>query len=128
MKRTNTNTFKAVAYRYLIDCIQDDEAQGMTDRQKVKHINHRVRSELSHVVERQGFTQACRDFLSGLGIGIDFTYPAIVEAAEKMHGCKLTEQEADNVNDKWFDFMGYQLATLCRRVVIDEKDPIPVSK
>ena len=128
MKRTNTNTFKAAAYRYLIDCIQDDEAQGMTDRQKVKHINHRVRSELSHVVERQGFTAACVDMLQGLGIGIDYTWPDIVKAAEKMHGCKLSEKEQETVNEGWFKFMGYQLATLCRRVVIDEKDPIPVSK
>lgn len=128
MKRTNTNEFKAACYRYLIDCMNDDEAASMSDAQKVKHINRRVRAELPHVVERGGFTKACEDWLSGLGMGIDYTNTDIIGAAYAMHGDKpgsWSDKVEERVIDNWFHFMGCKLAELCRRVVIEEKAPIP---
>jgi len=124
MKRTNTNEFRRACYAYLIACIQDDGTEAMTAAQKVVYIDHRVRRELSHVVDRQGFTQACRDFLAGLGIAIDYMNSDTVAAAGRMHGedpATWTAKQRDTVEQGWFEFMGYQLAEMCKRVVIEEK-------
>lgn len=126
MKRTNTNDYKAAVYAYLIDCMNDDEAQGMTPAQKVAWIAQRVRSEMSHVVKSHNLTTACIEWLQGLGMAIDYTYADTVAVAERLHGCKLTDWQRVTVEEQWFHHMGYKLAELIAYVEAGRTKLLPV--
>lgn len=125
MKRTNTNDYKRAVYAYLIDCMNDNEAADMTPAQKVAWIAQRVRSEMSHVVTRQGLQAACTEWLQGLGMAIDYTYSDTVKVAERLHGCTFTDKERESIEQGFFAHMGYKLAELIRYTEAGKVDLLP---
>lgn len=127
MKRTNTNDYRAAVYAYLIDCMNDAEAENMTPADKVRWIAQRVRSEMSHVVARQGLQAACTEWLQGLGMAIDYTHTDTVKVAERLHGCTFTDKERETIEQGWFAHMGYKLAELIAYVEAGKVALLPVA-
>lgn len=130
MKRTSTNNYKAAVYAYLIDCMNDDGAQGMTPAQKVAWIAERVRSEMPHVLKSRSLAAACIEWLQGLGMAIDYTYTDILEAAGRLHGedpAVWTNRQTATIQDQWFAHMGYKLAELIAYVEAGKVALLPVA-
>jgi len=106
---TGSKAFEANVRAYLIGCMQDDEAEGMTSEAKASRIVERIRSEVGYLEAREGKVAMVEHWLSGLGMAIDYTYREILTAAATMHGLKhmdeIPEGKRDQIVNNWFRFM-----------------------
>jgi len=117
MKHTNTNSFNNALKAYLLPIIES-KAEGCeetTTGNPYKWVLDTARKEVGHEFDRHGDQGGLEYWLSGLGMGIDYTYAGIIEAAEKMHACKLTEKEADMMCDRWFGFLAAKILQFSRK-------------
>lgn len=92
--------------QYCIDCIRDEETEGMNDKQKLLHLWDRFQSEAGWKIERVGTFKAFSYWLSGLPIAIDIpTYCDILRLAEIWCLNVKTERKRDKIILGWWDFM-----------------------
>ena len=73
---TTRKKIQPMIRQYIPDCI-DEGLEGedlTTDQAKIKYLRDRFTSEYGWMIERVGKIKACREWLLGLAINIDYTY------------------------------------------------------
>jgi len=118
MKHTNTNEFNAKVKDYLIPIIEDkaqDYKAYLNGKNPFQWIIDTARQEVPHEFQRRGNQAGLAWWLSGLGLNIDYYNAAIVELAEKWHGCRLTEKQAEIVVENWFMFIANKIMQFSRK-------------
>jgi len=117
MKRTNTKHIMQCVEDYLCNAISnDDGAPNTTEtRELFAYAYGRFLAEYGHEIGRRGTEGALSYWLSGLAIGIDYSYCDIIARAEEWHECKLTEKQEDMVCASWFDFLACKFLQISQR-------------
>lgn len=119
MKNTNTKEFKEKVFTYLCDSLYDFEG----DREaRVRRIWEKFQSEFNYPYNRQrtpNLQARVADWLQGLPLNIDFSYVDILARAEEWHECKLTEKQAETIENNWFNFLALKLLQMCKAHGID---------
>jgi len=117
MKRTNTKQFKAGFDAVMVPIIKGyAENYGATvTGNPYKFVIDTARREVPHEFERGGNQKGLEYWLSGCGLlGLPVYYGEIVETAEKMHGEKLTDKQAETVIENWFRFVACKICQYAR--------------
>ena len=118
MKNTNTKEFKDALKAYLMVAIESKAEEYAVDLEGVNPFAWVVsiaKSEIPHEFERRGAQGGLEYWLSGLGLGIAYTYADIIAVSEMLHDCKLSEKEQDLVCDRWFRFLAAKILQFARR-------------
>jgi hypothetical protein len=118
MKHTNTKQFTEALQGYLLPIIEQkaDDLETAIDAEAnpFQWIVDIARSEVGYEFERNGDQEGLAYWLSGLGMNLDYTYCDIIAVSEELHGCKLTEKEADMVCARWFSFIAVKMLQYAR--------------
>lgn len=108
MKNTNTKQFKATVFAYLCDSLYDFEGN---EAERVARILEKFESEYNYPESRKrtpNLQARVAEWLSGLPLNIDYSYPDIKATAESWHECQLTEKQIDRVRENWFNFLAFK--------------------
>lgn len=101
--------------QYCIDCIQDDDTEGMTDDQMLLHLWDRFQKESDWNIKRVGTLKAFAEWLSGLPIHIDFWDCDILRLAELWGQETRTEAQCNKLILGWWDFTANRYLRLIRK-------------
>lgn len=116
MKNTNTNEYKTALKVYLEPIITTAlEERGISTSGNIyKRIVEVARGEVPHEFERNGVRVGMCYWLQGLGMGIDFYNGDIIRVCESLHGCKLSDKEAEKCVENWFGHIAYKIEQFSR--------------
>jgi len=117
MKRTNTKEFRAGFDAVMIPIIKGyAENYGATVTGNLyQFVIDQAKREVAHEFERGGDQKGLEYWLSGCGLlGLPIYNSEIVETAEKMHGEKLTDKQAETVIANWFRFVACKFCQYAR--------------
>jgi hypothetical protein len=103
--------------QYCINCIQDDNTDGMSDNQKILHLWDRFQKEADWDIKRIGTLKAFSEWLSSLPILVDFWDCDVLRLAELWGQSVETERQKDNIIFGWWDFMANRYLRLIRKVI-----------
>ena len=112
MKRTNTKQFKAGFDAVMVPIIKGyAENYGDTIAgNPYQYVIDTAKREVSHEFDRHGTQGGLEYWLSGCGLlGLPVYNSEIVETAEKMHGEKLSDKDAEKVITNWFRFVACKI-------------------
>ena len=76
MVKSSRKQIQPLIRQYILDCI-DEGLEGedlTTDQAKIQYLRDRFASEYSWMIQRVGKIKACREWLLGLALNVDFTY------------------------------------------------------
>lgn len=96
--------------QYILDGI-DEGLEGedlTTDQEKIQYLRDRFNSEYGWMVERVGKIKACREWLLGLALNVDFSY-CDIEQRLKLWGVidgTESEKKLDAELDRYWDRLG----------------------
>ena len=95
---------------YILECISNEYDlinKDLSDDEKINYIFDRFYNEYGFQIDRVGKQQAMSDWLSGLAIGIPYTYSDIIELAISMGSIDESPSEAlqDRVCENYWSFM-----------------------
>ena len=111
MKNTNSKEFKSALKAFLLPMIEE-KAEDYNQPAPEKPFTWLVgiaRNEVPHEFAK-GDWSGMAYWLSGMGLNaLPVYYSDIIEAAEMLHGCKLTDDQAERVCDKWFTFIAAKI-------------------
>ena len=91
MRRTNSKEVKAAVKNYLLEVAQSEEFST------IKDIKEKFISEYGWAIARLGERNACIEWLSGLGVGVDYSYYGIIQLMAEWLDESTEEAE------KWID-------------------------
>lgn len=96
--------------QYILDCIDEglENEDLTTDQEKIKYLRDRFTSEYGWMVERVGKIKACREWLLGLALNVDYIYYNI-EQRLKLWGIidgTESEKKLDAELDLYWDRLG----------------------
>lgn len=118
MLRTNTNVYKARIGAYLLDCIDVDNKEDATPKEKIEDFFKRFNSEFNYDYNAKRFPnrqERVSNYLQGLPIGIDYTYFDILQVAKKLHGCDIPKDKEDKILEHWFNHCAFHLVRLMEK-------------
>ena len=106
LKRTNTNEYKNSIKTFLIDCIDFEECENLSDNDKVDYLFNQYDETFNHDYNIKRISNECdrfADYLAGLPINIPYTYFEILKTAKQLHKTDtLTETEENKIIKNWF--------------------------
>ena len=108
--KTSRKQIQPKIRQYIIDCI-DEGLEGediTTDQAKIKYLRDRFTSEYGWMIERVGKIKACREWLLGLALNVDFSYYDIEQRLKLWGVIDGTEPEKklDAELDRYWDRLG----------------------
>lgn len=124
-RNMNSKAARAVIFRYILDSVQDCEAENMNDAEKTAYLWARFESEYNYANNRKripNLQARVAEWLSGLAIGIAYTNTDIVALAEEWQDCKLSDKQAQRVIDNYFSFMAFKVMQLCKAHITPGSD------
>lgn len=116
-KQRNNKKFGA-QWLYLLDCINSDEKELNTDREKVEYLFKCFEEEFNHPYNKKRYPNTQKrvgEWLSGLPscIGIDFMNYRIIEVGKSWGYCG-TEKKEDAFINNWFNMCAFRLLQLAK--------------
>lgn len=93
--------------QYILDCISEglENEDLTTDQEKIKYLRDRFTSEYGWMILKVGTIKACREWLLGLALNVDFSYYNI-EQHLKLWGVidgTESEKKLDAELDRYWD-------------------------
>ena len=93
--------------QYILDCI-DEGLEGetlTTDQAKIKYLRDRFNSEYGWMVLRVGKLKACREWLQGLALNVDFYY---YDIEKRLESWGITEKShPEFIDGEWAELDRY---------------------
>lgn len=116
MKNTNSKEYKATVREYLTPIVIDKlEACSLpTEGNIFKTVIDCARSEVGHEFARHGEQGGLKEWLQGLGMGIDYMNYRILELAAEWHGCAIPEHKKDAIIDGWWMHIAHKMIQFAR--------------
>ena len=76
MIKSSRKQIQPLIRQYILNCIYEGHYnEELTDEQeKIKYLRDRFASEYSWMIQRVGKIKACREWLLGLALNVDYTY------------------------------------------------------
>lgn len=118
MKNTNSKSFNDNLKAYLAPIIQsraEDYEEPTPPANLYQWAIDTAKKEVGHEFRQHGDQGGLEYWLSGLGLNVDCYYGDIIEAAEKMHGCTLTEKQREMIVERWFNFIAAKILQYARK-------------
>lgn len=110
MIKSSRKQFQPMIRQYILDCINEGlEGEDLTtDQEKIQYLRNRFSSEYGWMIQRVGSLKACREWLLGLALMVDYTYYDI-EQRLKLWGIidgTESEKKLDAELDLYWDRLG----------------------
>lgn len=118
MKNTNTKSFNDALKAYLAPIIKEkaeDYGETTPPANLYQWALDTAKKEVGHEFRQYGDQGGLEYWLSGLGLNVACYYGDIIEAAEKMHECTLTDKEKNMVCARWFNFLAAKILQYARK-------------
>ena len=114
MLRTNTKIYRERIKGYIISCI-DSEDVHLSESDKIPYLMQRFESETRHNIKRYPNDQdRMANWLAGLPFNFDFESHRILEVAQELHGCELTDKQEDTILNNWWNHLAYHILRLAQ--------------
>ena len=120
--KASRNEIQPMIRQYILECI-DEGLEGedlTTDQAKIKYLRDRFNSEYGWMIQRVGTVKACREWLLGLALMVDYTYYDI-EQRLKLWGIidgTESEKKLDAELDRYWDRLA---SAVCYMIDRDHK-------
>lgn len=118
MKNTNTKAFNDNLKAYLAPIIQDhaeDYGEPTPPANLYQWAIDTAKKEVGHAFAQHGDQKGLEYWLSGLALNVACYYSEIIETAEKIHECTLTDKERGMVCERWFNFLAAKMMQYARK-------------
>ena len=107
---TTRKQIQPMIRQYILDCIEEGlEGEDLTTEQaKIKYLRDRFNSEYGWMIQRVGKIKACREWLLGLALMVDYSYYDIekrLKSWEVIDGSE-SEKKLDAELDLYWDRLG----------------------
>ena len=107
---TTRKQIQPMIRQYILDCIDEglENEDLTTDQEKIKYLQDRFNSEYGWMIQRVGKINACREWLLGLALNVDYSYYNI-EQRLKLWGIldgTESEKKLDAELDRYWDRLG----------------------
>ena len=115
MKRTNTNEYKKAFYPLLIEWIDFEGTENNSPQQKLKELYNEFDRCANFPYNLHKFPntqERFKDYLQGLPIAIPFVSSEIIEIAESLHECKLSEKQENTIINNFFNHCAFHYLKL----------------
>ncbi len=115
MKRTNTNDYKNAIEEYIIDCIECEDIELNTPKEKIEHLFNefdRVANFAHNLKKFPNNQERLADYLQGLPFSFEYENYKILELAERLHECKLTEKQEETILSNYWSHIALHLLRL----------------
>ena len=116
MLRTNTKIYRERIKGYIISCI-DSEDVHLSESDKIPYLMQRFRDEFEHPYNLKRYPnrqQRLAEYLMGLPFNFDFQHYKILEVAQELHGCELTDKQEDTILNNWWNHLAYHILRLAQ--------------
>lgn len=115
--RTNTLEYRNNVYQYILDCIDYQETENGTAKDKIKLFFEEFSRCANHPYNLKRFPnnqERIADYLQGLPIAIDYTNYDILQVAKKLHNTseELTTKQENAIIENWFNHIAYMIIKL----------------
>ena len=93
--KASRKQIQPIIRQYILDCIDEglENEELTTDQEKIKYLRDRFNFEYGWMVERVGKIKACREWLLGLALNVDFSYYDIEQRLKLWEIIDGTESE-----------------------------------
>ena len=115
MIKTNTKEYKAKIFKYILECIDSEDENLKTPKQKIDHFFNRFESEFNYKnnqLRHPNFQDRIANYLMGLPFNFEFENYKILQLAEELHDCKLTEKEEDRILSNYWNHLAFKIIQL----------------
>ena len=120
MIKTNTDKYNAKIYKYILECIDSEDIILTTPEEKLDHFFDRFEREYNHrqnIRLYPNFQDRVSAWLSGLAFGSFPCYSdQIIDLAEQLHECKLTDKQQDRILANYWDHLAYKILQLKSKI------------
>ena len=119
MRNTKTKEYKAKIFNYILDCIDSEDIELKTPKEKIDHFFERFESEFNYKNNRlrhPNFQDRIANYLMGLPFNFEFENYKILQLAEELHNCKLTEKEEDKIIEKYWSHLAFKIIQLKKHI------------
>ena len=114
MLKTNTKLYRERIKAYILGCIDSEDVE-LSDSEKIPHLIERFKAEYEHpyIIKRYpNRQQRLAEWLMGLPLNFDFYNYKILEVAQELHGCELTDKQEDTILNNWWNHLAYHILKL----------------
>jgi hypothetical protein len=114
---------KAAVKQYILDAIDFEgyEITATTEAEKLAALDATFRSEYGYMIDRVGYQEAMREWISGLPscFNIEFRNHAIIELGVKWNSipADYTEGQAAKIINNFFHFIAAKTTMMIRKAV-----------
>ena len=111
--RTNTKEYKQKIEEYILSCIESEEEELTTPKQKIEHFFFRFENEYGWQRKFASFQQTIAEYLMGLPFNFAFMNYRILELAKNLHNVsELTEKEEETILKNYWNHLALHLLRL----------------
>ena len=117
MKNTNSKEFNDALKSYLAPIIQA-HAEDYGEPPPANLYQWAIdtaKNEVGHEFSRHGEQKGLEYWLSGMALNVACYYCDIIETAEKLHGCTLTDKQKETVCEMWFSLLAAKMMQYARK-------------
>ena len=118
MKNTNSKEFNDALKSYLAPIIQahaEDYGEPTPPANLYQWAIDTAKNEVGHKFARHGDQKGLEYWLSGMALNVACYYCDIIETAEKLHGCTLTDKQKETVCEMWFSLLAAKMMQYARK-------------
>ncbi len=113
LKRTNTNEFKKRSFKYLINCLRDEDTETAEPGDVLNSFLSRFNTEFNYLNNQKRYPNKqdrIAQYLMGLPTNLPFSYYDIIKDAKELHQAEqFTEKEEDAIIEKHWNFWANQI-------------------
>jgi len=119
MKNTNSKEYKEKFNEYILDCIEIPNANRVTSKDKIDFLFsefERVANYHNNLKKFPNEQDRMADYLQGLPFSFEFENYKILQLAEKLHECKLTDKQEDVILKNYWKHLAFKILQLKRKL------------
>tara|TARA_Y100001963_G_scaffold97672_1_gene134409 strand:- start:164 stop:529 length:366 start_codon:yes stop_codon:yes gene_type:complete len=120
MKRTNTKEYNKAIYKYILECIDSEDINLQTDKDKIKHFFDKFNSEYNNKNNQLRYPNLqirIANYLQGIPFNFATWGNEIIEVAEKLHECKLTDKQQEKVIANYYNHIALKIIELRKNLI-----------
>lgn len=122
--RTNTNEFKKMYFKYILDSIESEDVELNTPEDKIRHFWQRFESEANYKYNRQRYPNLQKrvsEWLKGLPFSFHYSNYDIIELAKKHKQLpdNPTEKQENKILDNYYNFTAFKILQLSDKLKIE---------
>ena len=118
MKNTNSKEFNDALKAYLAPIIQsrtEDYGEKTPPANLYQWAIDTAKKEVGHEFTQHGDHKGLEYWLSGMSLNVACYYWEIIETAERIHACTMTDKQKEAVCEKWFSFLAAKILQYARK-------------